>query len=71
LKNFDCAEVNPQSGEFLIYTKANPKTIQLEEGFTRDTFDIGHYGTGDLEIRIRSNAGLGTGEAAPSGGISD
>lgn len=58
LKNFACAEVHPQSGELLIYTKIDPKTIQLEEGFTRDVVDIGHYGTGDLEIRIRSTGDL-------------
>lgn len=58
LKNFACGEVHPQSGELLIYTKLNPETIRLEEGFTRDVSDIGHYGTGDLKIRIRSSADL-------------
>jgi predicted transport protein len=30
----------------------------MEEGFTRDVSQIGHYGTGDLEIRIQSAADL-------------
>ena len=58
LKNFACVEVHPQSGELLIYTKVDPKSVHLEEGFTRDVTDIGHYGTGDLEIRIKKSADL-------------
>jgi predicted transport protein len=29
---------------------------QLEEGFSRDVRSIGHYGTGDLELRIKNSA---------------
>lgn len=58
LKNFACAEVHPQSGELLIYTKIDPASIALEDGFTRDVRNIGHYGTGDLEIRVRDLAAL-------------
>jgi predicted transport protein len=58
LKNFACVEVHPQSAEMLIYTRVGPETVQLEEGFTRDVTDIGHYGTGDLEIRVRNAADL-------------
>lgn len=54
IKNFACAEVHPQSGDLLIYTKVDPATLRLEEGFTRDVSRIGHYGTGDLELRIRN-----------------
>ena len=35
--------------------KVDPSTIQLEKGFTRDVRDIGHYGTGDLEITIQND----------------
>jgi predicted transport protein len=58
LKNFACVEVHPQSAEILIYTKIDPKTVTLEDGFTRDVAAVGHYGTGDLEIRVRSAADL-------------
>jgi predicted transport protein len=58
LKNFACVEVRPQNAELLVYVKVDPDSIQLEEGFTRDVRSIGHFGTGDLEIRIRSNADL-------------
>jgi predicted transport protein len=33
-------------------------SVDIEPGFTKDTKNIGHYGTGDLEIRIRSDAEL-------------
>lgn len=54
LKNFACVEAHPQSGELLVYTKTELTTISLQEGFTRDVTSIGHYGTGDLEIRIKT-----------------
>lgn len=39
-------------GKILLYVKLNPNEETLEEGFTRDTSNIGHYGTGNLEITI-------------------
>ncbi len=54
IKNFACVEVHPQSGDMLIYTKVDPSMVRLEEGFTRDVSETGHYGTGDLEIRVRN-----------------
>jgi len=32
----------------------DPESVELVEGFTRDMRNIGHYGTGDLEINIQS-----------------
>ena len=52
LKNFACVELRPKTGELLVFVKVDPDSLELEEGFTRDVRDIGHYGTGDLEIRI-------------------
>ena len=56
LKNFACIEVHPQSGQILAYVKVDPGSVDLEPGFTKDVTKIGHYGTGDLEIRIKSDA---------------
>jgi predicted transport protein len=56
LKNFACVEVHPQTQTLLVYLKVNPDTLQLEEGFSRDVRSIGHFGTGDLELRIRNAA---------------
>ncbi|MCH8494909.1 MAG: DUF5655 domain-containing protein [Balneolales bacterium] len=58
LKNFACVEVYPQSNKIQIYVKINPDDITLEKGFTRDVRTIGHFGTGDLEITIRTEQDL-------------
>lgn len=55
LANFACFEFHPQNQEIVIFLKLNPKTILIEDGFTRDVTHIGHYGTGDLEVRINSD----------------
>ncbi|MCM3086750.1 DUF5655 domain-containing protein [Bhargavaea ginsengi] len=52
IKNFACVEIHPHSVKILLYLKVKPDTITLEEGFTRDVTNIGHYGTGDLEVVI-------------------
>ncbi|MED4695184.1 DUF5655 domain-containing protein [Peribacillus frigoritolerans] len=55
IKNFACVEIHPQTGKLLLYLKVNPQSITLESGFTRDVSNIGHYGTGDLEVVIASD----------------
>lgn len=54
IKNFACVEVHPQTGQLLVFLKVNPDEVALEDGFTRDVRTIGHFGTGDLEVRIDS-----------------
>ena len=34
---------------------ADRNGVALEKGFTRDVRTIGHYGTGDLEIKIHNS----------------
>jgi predicted transport protein len=58
IKNFACVELRLQKKEILIYAKVDPTTVQLEEGFTRDVRNVGHYGTGDLEIVLRNGQDL-------------
>jgi predicted transport protein len=41
-----------------VYLKVDPDEVTLEEGFTRDVSNIGHYGTGDLEVILRSRDDL-------------
>ena len=53
-KNFACIEVHPGSGKLLAYVKVDLESIPLEKGFTRDVRNIGHFGTGDLEITLKS-----------------
>jgi predicted transport protein len=56
IKNFACVEVHAQSGELLVYVKVDPDDIVLEPGFSRDVRMVGHFGTGDLELRISDAA---------------
>jgi predicted transport protein len=58
IKNFACAELRNQLGKILVYAKLDPDTVDLQPGFTRDVRKIGHFGTGDLEITIASDADL-------------
>ena len=59
LKNFLCVEVLPQRRELALYLKVDPDSVELVEGFSRDVRQIGHFGTGDLEVRIRDADALG------------
>ena len=54
IKNFACVEIHPQSKKLLVYLKVNPDSTKLEDGFSRDVRKIGHFGTGDLELTIKS-----------------
>jgi predicted transport protein len=40
----------------LAYVNVDPESIELEQGFTRDVKNTGHFGTGDVEIAIGSMA---------------
>jgi predicted transport protein len=44
--------------EIQIYVNVNAETINLEKGFTRDVRNLGHLGTGKLEITIKNLAEL-------------
>jgi len=56
IKNFTCVEIRPQVHSMLVFVKINPDSVDLEnnKGFLRDVRKIGHFGTGDLEITIKS-----------------
>jgi len=56
LKNFACVIV--YTNRMLVTLKLDPASISLEEGFSRDMSQIGHWGTGDLELTIRTLADL-------------
>ncbi len=58
LKNFISLEFRPNLGHLLLHVKVDPSTIQLEEGFTKDVRQLGHWGTGDLESVIKSMSDL-------------
>ncbi len=58
IKNFACVQLAPQKKTIIIYAKVNPDTITLEKNFTRDARHFGHFGIGDLEIRLTSTDDL-------------
>lgn len=58
IKNFACVEIHPQHEKIYVYVKVNPEEIEMVNGFIRDVREIGHFGTGDLEITIRSEEDL-------------
>jgi predicted transport protein len=66
LKNFACVEVHPTANELLIFLRLNPNEVSLEEGFLRDVTSIGHYGTGDLEMRVTTESQWSTVEELTS-----
>lgn len=53
IKNFACVEVYPQARVVTVYLKVDPKTVTIEEDFTRDVSAVGHFGTGDLQVSLR------------------
>ena len=58
MKNFARVKLRNQAGNILVYVKLNPDEIELVKGFTRDMRNIGHLGSGDLEIAISSDENL-------------
>ncbi|MFI9423428.1 DUF5655 domain-containing protein [Streptomyces achromogenes] len=53
LRNFACV-CPPQKTKLLVYLKADPQEVDLVPGFTRDVTGLGHHGTGDLEVQLRT-----------------
>jgi predicted transport protein len=55
IRNFACMEVHPVSRKILLYLRLDPSNIAMVPNFTRDVREIGHFGTGDLEITVDSD----------------
>ena len=58
LKNFVTVVPGSNKNELWLYLKLDPDTVPLEDNFTRDVRTIGHWGTGDLELTLRTDADL-------------
>lgn len=57
LKNFVCISlISKQDPHVFLTLKLDPASVELEKGFTRDVTNIGHWGTGDLEVVLRKPA---------------
>ncbi|MCL6737713.1 MULTISPECIES: DUF5655 domain-containing protein [Streptomyces] len=57
LRNFACV-CTPRQSKVLVYLKVDPTQVELSPGFTRDVTGLGHHGTGDLEVRLRTDRDL-------------
>jgi predicted transport protein len=55
-QNIVCMEVQKQ--KLLLFLKLDPKKVPGPNGLARDVSDVGHFGTGDLEVTIRTMADL-------------
>ncbi|MBX5254870.1 DUF91 domain-containing protein [Rhizobium sp. NLR4b] len=56
IKNFVCLQIYPQDRSVVAYLKLDPSTVDLDDGFSRDVRGIGHHGTGDLKLLLKSMA---------------
>ena len=45
-----------QKRVLILHLSIKPDTVAFEEGFSRDVSDIGHWGTGKVEICIKNKA---------------
>ncbi|MDX3521979.1 DUF5655 domain-containing protein [Streptomyces scabiei] len=57
LRNFACV-CTPRQSKVLVYLKVDPTNVELAQGFTRDVTGLGHHGTGDLEVQLRTDRDL-------------
>jgi predicted transport protein len=55
-QNIACAEIQKQ--KILLFLKVDPKITPGPASISRDVSKIGHFGTGDLEITLRTLADL-------------
>lgn len=55
-QNIVCMEVKTQ--KVILYLKLNPKELKSLPKNARDVSEIGHYGTGDLELTVNSDEGF-------------
>lgn len=51
-QNIVCMEV--QKSKITLFLKLDPKRVKGPPGISRDMSQTGHYGTGDLEVTVRS-----------------
>lgn len=51
-QNIACMEV--QAKKVCLFLKLSPKDVVLKDGFVRDVTNIGHFGTGDIEVNLKS-----------------
>jgi predicted transport protein len=51
-QNIVCMEI--QQKKVLLFLKLSAKDVKSQKGFIRDVTEIGHFGTGDIEVTVKS-----------------
>ena len=54
IKNIVCVEV--LNNRLILHLRLDVTTVEYEDGFSRDTSQIGHWATGDVEVVIRNKS---------------
>lgn len=54
IKNFACVEIKTKKKELVIYLKLDFKNLKNPTKNIRDVSNIGHYGTGDTEVIVKT-----------------
>ncbi|MCL2320717.1 MAG: DUF5655 domain-containing protein [Oscillospiraceae bacterium] len=52
-RNIVCIQIHQR--KILVYLRLDPDAVELEDNFIDDVRDVGHCGTGDLKLTIKSN----------------
>lgn len=53
-RNFACVQIYNQKRVIRIYLNLDPDDVEMDTDIMRDVRQIGHFGTGDLEITIKT-----------------
>ena len=56
IKNITCVEIFKD--KLLLHIRLDAKTVTYENGFSRDVTEIGHWGTGDVEVSLKNENDL-------------
>ena len=52
IKNFVCMDIG--QSRIRVHLKLDPNTVELEDGFIKDVSNLGHLGTGDVQIHVKN-----------------
>lgn len=58
-RNFACVQIYNQKRVIRAYLNLDPDAIEIDLSRMRDVRQIGHFGTGDLEVTIKSKKDIG------------
>lgn len=58
IQNFVCLEFKPNDDRLLLHLSLDPEKMDKLPEIGRDVSEVGHYGTGDLELHVRTDEDL-------------